>query len=175
MSIYVPLPYARSSLVWWAAGMWAASILLLAIANALRWTQDPSAYILSLICIPWHTFLALGFAARFHRRFHALWIVPVLLIAFAAGTWTLNATYLGPPLAFHFLEREAIWTTVYTLPCAIVPVAFWLLWPRAPRIVTAPICSVCGYDLRGSAASDCCPECGKAIELGVDAPSVNVS
>jgi hypothetical protein len=180
MTLTFPTP--KPSLFWWALAQWLASLAILALAQHFDWARNPRWYIFCLFILPWHILLALGLVSLFPRRLHALWIAPALLLPFAVGCWlmafallayqkTSPRTYLINLLDITTgADREACWITLYTLPCAIVPIAFYLLWPRIPPEVTAPVCSHCHYDLRGSAASARCPECGKTILRGTDFP-----
>jgi hypothetical protein len=173
------------ALLWRALWIWGASAtILLAInwfsrisrggagVNNLTW------FIICLIFLPWHSMLAVGLAGKYPRRIHASWIAPLLVIIFALGCWLMMVAYFAD---FHRIlqdafdiksgaGREIFWITLLTLPGAMVPIAFYLFWPRIPKKVAAAICSACGYDLRGSMASARCPECGKFIEMGVDFP-----
>lgn len=75
----------------------------------------------------------------------------------------------------HRFQVDHWWTAIVSLYYPLVIAAVlpgWWLWRMGRRRRPAGCCPGCGYDLRGSAGSGRCPECGLAVKRPAVDPSI---
>jgi hypothetical protein len=158
---------------------WLLTPLLIMLCNVLA-LRIHYVLIMPIILVLafWPAFLARAAIELAPRRGYVFLVLPALALTIAVVTLgTITAItvaaerYTGHSRPFIQQFLDGVPASAYTgIFVGIFTTGIWLIMPRDKPTPNFYHCAKCGYQLQGSLHSSRCPECGHALELGLDYP-----